>query len=125
MKHGILVTEQQAAVIRYLHTYNGAGPFLVTLTANFGGCTNTIKKEVTTGIKPTAAFSTTGNIKTCTYPTKIKFNNLSTGAESYKWLFGDGNTSDSINPEHIYSEKGTYSVTLIAYNKNGCARYNY
>ncbi len=103
------------------HTYNGSGPFQVTLTADFGGCTGVIKKEITTGAKPKAAFTQSGDIKTCTYPVKINFSNQSAGAENYKWLFGDGATSDSANPEHTYDNAGTYSVTLIAFNKNGCA----
>jgi gliding motility-associated-like protein len=103
-----------------LHTYAGAGSFYVTLVADFGGCTNTIKKQITTGAKPKAAFYITGDAKTCSYPVKIRFTNQSVGAENYQWLFGDGTTSDSINPEHIYNNAGDYSVTLIAFNKNGC-----
>ena len=60
-------------------------------------------------------------LKTCTYPVTINFINQSAGAENYKWLFGDGTTSDSVNPEHTYDNAGSYSVTLIAFNKNGCA----
>ncbi len=104
-----------------LHTYAGSGSFVVTLTADFGGCTNTIKKQITTGVKPKAAFYITGDAKTCSYPVKIRFTNRSAGAENYRWIFGDGNTSDSINPQHTYSNAGSYSVTLIAFNKNGCA----
>jgi len=33
--------------------------------------------------------------------------------DSVLWEFGDGNTSTSINPEHTYSEPGTYTVALI------------
>ncbi len=111
-------TDSGAAV---LHTFNGSGPFQITLTANFGGCINIIKKEIIPGAKPTAAFSASGNLKTCIYPVNIKFTNQSQGAENYHWLFGDGTTSDSANPEHIFNDAGSYSVTLIAFNKNGCA----
>lgn len=40
------------------------------------------------------------------------FNNQSTGALSYYWDFGDGNTSTEENPRHLYQEAGTYEVTL-------------
>ena len=45
------------------HTYTGSGPFQVILTADFGGCTGVIKKEITTGAKPKAAFTQSGDTK--------------------------------------------------------------
>ncbi len=50
----------------------------------------------------------------------IKFVNLSTNAATYKWDFGDG-TSDSLNiaPEHVYTEEGSYDVTLTATTEDG------
>lgn len=103
------------------HTYSGTGTFQVTLTADFGGCTDVITKSVITGQKPTADFIATGNLKTCTYPVTIQFNNQSAGAANYKWLFDDGTSSTEINPVHTYDHAGSYSVKLIAFNKNGCA----
>lgn len=48
----------------------------------------------------------------------ISFNNLSNNATSYKWNFGDGNTSTVVNPIHAFQKKGDYAVTLIAYYCN-------
>lgn len=54
-------------------------------------------------------------------PYDITFNNLSTGAISYSWNFGDNsNLSTDQNPTHTYSQPGTYTVTLIAQNPNNC-----
>ena len=50
---------------------------------------------------------------------KIKFQNQTVDGNSYQWDFGDGNTSDSDNPEHQYASPGKYSVQLKAYSKNG------
>ena len=47
------------------------------------------------------------------------FTNTSTGATSYKWNFGDGNTSTLQNPVHTYNFGGNYSACLIAYNSCG------
>lgn len=50
----------------------------------------------------------------------ITFQNLSQGAISYQWNFGDGNQSVMVHPNNIYSTPGTYLVTLIATNDIGC-----
>ena len=47
------------------------------------------------------------------------FTSTSTGATSYFWNFGDGNTSTLQNPTHTYATSGTYTVTLIVYNTCG------
>ncbi|MFH1321906.1 MAG: PKD domain-containing protein [Bacteroidota bacterium] len=39
---------------------------------------------------------------------------------SWNWNFDDGNTDNSQNPSHIYSDPGTYYVTLIATDDLGC-----
>ena len=44
----------------------------------------------------------------------IKFTNSSTGAATYAWDFGDGNTSASASPEHSYTISGNFSVRLTA-----------
>lgn len=44
------------------------------------------------------------------------FSNTSTGATSYLWDFGDGNTSTEESPTHVYDVHNTYTVTLTATN---------
>lgn len=45
------------------------------------------------------------------------FNNLSVGATSYVWDFGDGvGTSTAVNPTYQYTAQGVYTVTLTAVN---------
>lgn len=38
---------------------------------------------------------------------------------SIKWDFGDGNTSDELNPIHYYREKKSYNITLTVENEDG------
>ena len=45
-----------------------------------------------------------------------KFNNFSTGADSYLWDFGDGQTSNLVSPTHSYSTPGAYNVRLTTQN---------
>lgn len=50
---------------------------------------------------------------------EVTFTNQTTGAASYKWDFGDGQTSTDANPVHTYPGKGKYVVTLFATNGAG------
>jgi PKD repeat protein len=38
---------------------------------------------------------------------------------SYSWDFGDGNTSNEINPTHTYANDGEYTVTLTVTDEDG------
>ncbi len=46
--------------------------------------------------------------------------NNTLGAGRYQWDFGDGGTSDLVEPQHIYTEQGLYNITLIAISPNNC-----
>ena len=46
----------------------------------------------------------------------VQFTNQSRNATTYLWSFGDGTTSDFVNPSHTYPGAGTYYVTLQATN---------
>jgi gliding motility-associated-like protein len=53
-------------------------------------------------------------------PMVVLFTDLSTGSPtSWKWYFGNGDSSTSQNPTASYLTSGTYSVTLIATNASG------
>jgi len=52
--------------------------------------------------------------------TAIDFDNLSNGALSYFWNFGDDSTSDAFEPSHSYAEPGTYQVMLVANDPATC-----
>lgn len=50
----------------------------------------------------------------------VRFTDLSTRSPtSWRWNFGDGDTSFLQNPTHTYLANGTYTVTLIATNSTG------
>jgi PKD repeat protein len=60
---------------------------------------------------PISGFSYSGIQKT-TKP--IQFTNSSQNADTYYWDFGDGTNSSDVNPSHVYSQIGSYQVTLTA-----------
>jgi len=102
------------------HLYKQPGSYLVTLISDFGSCKDTMRKSLQTVQKVEADFSATGNFKTCSFPDTVSFQNKTKGATEYKWIFGDSTTSTDINPVHVYTDAGQYTVTLIAYNATGC-----
>lgn len=70
------------------------------------------------GIAPDAAFS--ANPTTIKEGDSVQFTDQSTNnPTSWGWNFGDGGTSTSRNPSHIYASAGTYTVSLTATNITG------
>ncbi len=98
-------------------TYQNAGVYDVRLEVGNSSGSDIIVKDdyITANDLPLAQFtaSTNGLI--------VTFNNTSTGADSYHWAFGDGETSTQKNPVHTYASSGQYTVTLTATNECGDA----
>ena len=106
-----------------LHTYTKEGTYTVRLiVTNSGGCSDTItKKEFISVRKPDLQLSgarKNGCVSNSIQPTAA----YTTGEtiSSYRWNFGDGATSEAAAPEHLYTQPGTYTVTLIVTTTEGC-----
>ncbi len=50
----------------------------------------------------------------------VSFTNLSSGATSYQWFFGDGESSTQFEPTHIYEQNGEFTITLIGEDDAEC-----
>jgi len=64
-------------------------------------------------VPPSVGFS---SVQSETNYLEYTFENSSTGATSYMWDFGDGNTSTEESPTHVYDIHNIYTVTLTATN---------
>jgi PKD repeat protein len=53
----------------------------------------------------------------------VTFENLSVRANSYEWNFGDGGTSTEENPVHVYTDGGSFTVSLKAKGEGGTDTY--
>lgn len=95
------------------------GNYIVRLIAGSGSCSDTTTQTINVQPIPTAGF-TASNTTSCSLPLTVNFQNISTGAVSYAWNFGDGNTSTAQNPSHTYTSAGTFTVKLTVTNTNGC-----
>jgi PKD repeat protein len=102
------------------HIYTSAGNYTVTLyVENANGCYDSLQQTVTVYPLPVADFSY-ATTNPCVQPMDVTFTNNSTGALSYEWFFGDGQTSALTNPQHSYADDGIYDVELVATNLYGC-----
>ncbi len=93
---------------------------------NSATCTDGTKNGTETGVDcggscnacavvaPVACFN--ANRTTASIAEEFIFTNCSTGATSYAWSFGDGQTSTLVSPSHRYLQSGTYVVSLSAIN---------
>ena len=56
------------------------------------------------------------------YPVKtVQFRDSSLGDNTWKWYFGDGDSSVLRNPLHVYPDEVTYHATFVCYNiASGC-----
>ena len=107
-----------------VHIYDDPGTYNVTLTVtSYNGCESklTIPNMITVYPTPHAQFIAEPEVVSIIKP-YIYFENFSSLADQYLWVFGDGDSSSIINPIHIYPmyPTGTYNVTLIAYTLFGC-----
>jgi gliding motility-associated-like protein len=89
---------------------------LIISAAN--GCQDSAMQTITVHANPVALF-TPDNDTVCAN-TSVQFSNASTGATSYQWAFGDAGTSTAINPTHVYTAPGIYTVQVIASTAFGC-----
>ena len=96
------------------HTYTQEGVYKVKLIGKGKGGVNgtTLDVLIMEPAKPVAAFDIVGG--GCTVPCEINFVNRSKDATSYEWDFGNGSTSQQVNPKHTYTKGGTYTVNLKA-----------
>jgi gliding motility-associated-like protein len=106
-------------------TFKDAGDYRLTLVIrNQGGCSDTITwaetiqagQEVVASFlsDPPAPIEITGDQR------QIYFKDNTPGASEWFWDFGDGNTSNTMNPTHVYAQPGTYQVTLKIRTNGGC-----
>ena len=106
-------------------TYSTAGTYDVSLTVTGPAGTKTMTKTglitvtgTTGGGAPSASFTAfprAGNPSL-----SVAFNDTSSGNVSSRlWDFGDGTTSTVQNPNHVYANVGSYTVTLTVTGSGG------
>jgi len=103
------------------HIYGGTGIYSASLlVTDPQGCKNTALRSITVSIV-SASFTLT--TPTCSL-SSIQFIDTSSSVlgsiSSWLWDFGDGATSTTQNPTHVYASDGDFPVDLIVTNAAEC-----
>jgi gliding motility-associated-like protein len=100
--------------------FDSPGDHTITLTAWFDNCYETATSSIFIYRVPTIDFVDVPGLR-CV-PATVQFQNLSQADSPlyYTWTFGDGDSSFSANPVHVYDAVGSYSVGLEVYTTEGC-----
>ncbi len=106
------------------HTYEEPGTYTVSLTVvSPEGCSNTevIPDMITVYPNPTSKFIASPEVVSIIKPV-VFFTNYSLLNDTNYWYFGDGDSSNALNPYHTYPQypTGTYTVELVTATKYGC-----
>lgn len=93
---------------------------LLVVSAN--GCSS--QHEVVINVFPPLQANFVPSSTTGCSPMQINFENTSTGASTYIWHYGDGNTSTNINTQHVYMHNQPtsqiYQVYVVARSAYNC-----
>ena len=106
------------------YVFNNSGTFPITIIAyGSGGCSDTltVNTPIVVHPTPTAGFDFVNVQNPDPLSGTVAFTNTSTGADSYYWEFGNGDTSTFTHPTEQYNSFGDFDVVLIAANQFGCA----
>jgi len=101
-----------------VHSYSDNGIYQVTLKVTGSYSTDSISRDIEVSCrKPIAdfTFSINGN--------EVTFTDLSNDVDgdiiSWRWDFGDGETSFDQNPSHLFESAGSYDVVLTVIDDDG------
>lgn len=105
------------------YTYYQPGTYTVSLSAsNITGQTVKETKSMIIEVyaEPQADFAVKPEL--LYIPGDVMYtSNRSLDATTFLWDFGDGQTSNEVQPQHVYKSEGAFDISLIAYNIYGCS----
>lgn len=102
------------------HTYAGAGTYTITLTVTENTCGTTASTSQPITVTETVAIDALFNafqVDQCS-GLIVSTSNLSSGPSGlvYTWNMGDGTTLTGSSVTYTYTDAGTYTITLTAYD---------
>ena len=105
------------------HIYTNEGSYIVKLwVTNASGCTDSLVKTNFVRIKKPIVSINNLSQQGCA-PLSHKFTSTINSIDpvtGFHWDFGDGSSSDSAMPTHVYTSPGKYNITLTYTTDGGC-----
>lgn len=111
--NGVSVSTSAANTFDFVDLNDGD---LISVEGSLNGCTaETAPNAITVFPVPNAGFTTSINGRT------VEFTDTTSGSFGFRrWYFGDGDSSDALNPTHTYDANGSYFVDLVLVTDDGC-----
>lgn len=104
-----------------VYTFADTGRYTVTLIVNRGqACGDTSTMEVRVYRELTGNFSFTSACVYNAVPFSDSSRSYYNDINAWKWYFGDGDSVEVQNPQHLYRNPGTFNVNLVATTAKGC-----
>ena len=100
--------------------WTNPGPKTVTLMVTTGIC-NSFPTNVSVQVDTVPTVSLIGTPLIGCVPITVSFTSTGSNGSVYTWDFGDGSTSTSMNPIHVYNSTGTFNVKLSVTSVHGCS----
>jgi len=106
-----------STAVNPIATYNTSGNYTITLIANSSaGCSDTAKKNVFIPSVTVSSSFTAPDTACLGQPVSFQ-NTSSPDPDTSFWTFGDGTSSQALNPVKIFNTAGLYTVKMV--NKFG------
>jgi gliding motility-associated-like protein len=102
------------------HSYAAAGTYKVRLIltdTNYCNAPDSLERELRVSPLVDARFETPAH--GCA-PYMAVFNNTSLAGLQFFWDFGDGSTSNEVNPVHLYNNVADYRIKLVVIDSTTC-----
>lgn len=103
-----------------VHIYDTPGDFNTTLIITNSRCVDSISKNIAVHNILKAGYTQMPDSFVCT-GNDVIFTNTSLGVGlKYAWTFGDGNSSSTASPVHVFERTGVFPIKLVVYNDGPC-----
>ncbi|PWH85553.1 PKD domain-containing protein [Brumimicrobium oceani] len=101
-------------------SYDSPGNYPISFTVTFNSCVDTYLDTIEVHKPPMIDFDFDSSLFCA--PDQVQFYDSSEASSElfYTWSFGDGETSNEVNPIHNYSQPGIYDVSLVIRTDEGC-----
>lgn len=100
--------------------FDTSGIINIRLSVEAGTCEGTFNDFIFIYDEPIIDFGIDPFLKCAPYLAEFKDSSVSYAPLIYNWDFGDGNTSNLKDPQHLYENPGIYNVSLGIQSTEGC-----